>query len=127
MQDMKIRRIDHVGIVVNDLSAAKAFFLDFGLDVVGEGEVEGDWVDTIVGLHGVKATIVMMRTTDGETNIELSKILPAIGWESRANFLAANIPVNSRAYRFCRGRCWKPSRCQVEKEGRGTIQRYSQL
>jgi catechol 2,3-dioxygenase-like lactoylglutathione lyase family enzyme len=70
---MKIRRIDHVGIVVNDLPAAKAFFLDFGLEVQGEGEVEGEWVDRIVGLHGVKAVLVMLRTSDGETNIELVK------------------------------------------------------
>lgn len=70
---MKINRIDHVGIIVNDLSAAKAFFLDFGLETVGEGNVEGEWVDRIIGLQGVKATIVMLRTSDGGTNIELSK------------------------------------------------------
>lgn len=70
---MKINRIDHVGIIVKDLSAAKAFFLDFGLETVGEGNVEGEWVDRIIGLQGVKATIVMLRTSDGGTNIELSK------------------------------------------------------
>lgn len=71
--EMKIRRIDHVGIIVNDLPAAKAFFLELGLQMAGEGEVEGDWVDRVVELHGVKATLVMMRTPDGETNIELAK------------------------------------------------------
>ncbi len=70
---MKVRRIDHVGIVVNDLAAAKEFFLAFGLEVVGEGEVEGEWVDRVVGLRGVKSALVMMRTSDGGTNIELSK------------------------------------------------------
>lgn len=70
---MKIHRIDHVGINVNDLPAAKAFFLDFGLEVLGEGEVEGEWVDRIIGLHDVKAEVVMLRTPDGEANIELSK------------------------------------------------------
>ena len=70
---MKIRRIDHVGIVVNDLPAAKAFFLNFGLKIQGEGEVEGEWVDRVVGLHGVKAALVMLGTSDGETNIELVK------------------------------------------------------
>lgn len=70
---MKINRIDHVGINVNDLAAAKAFFLDFGLELLGETEVEGGWVERIIGLQGVKAEIVMLGTPDGETNIELVK------------------------------------------------------
>jgi catechol 2,3-dioxygenase-like lactoylglutathione lyase family enzyme len=70
---MKIHRIDHVGIIVNDLPAAKAFFLDFGLEMQGEGKVEGEWVDRVVGLHDVKAACVMLRTPDGEANIELVK------------------------------------------------------
>ena len=70
---MKIRRIDHVGINVNDLSAAKAFFLDLGLEMAGEGNVGGEWVGRIIGLHDVKADIVMLRTPDGGTNIELVK------------------------------------------------------
>lgn len=41
--DMKIQRIDHVDIIVNDLPAAKAFFLGFGLEMLGEGEVDGEW------------------------------------------------------------------------------------
>ena len=70
---MKIHRIDHVGIIVNDLPAATAFFLDFGLEILGEGEVEGEWVGRVVGLKGVKSELVMMGTPDGETNIELVK------------------------------------------------------
>src|SRR5438132_13163184 len=70
---MKIHRIDHVGIIVNDLPAAKAFFLDFGLEMQGEGKVEGEWVDRVVGLHDVKAACVMLRMPDGEANIELVK------------------------------------------------------
>jgi catechol 2,3-dioxygenase-like lactoylglutathione lyase family enzyme len=72
-KDMKIRRIDHVGIVVNDLPAAKNFFLDLGLEMQGEGKVEGEWVDRVVGLHDVKAARVMLRTPDREANIELLK------------------------------------------------------
>lgn len=68
---MKIHRIDHVGIIVNDLAAAKAFFLDFGLEMMGEGNVGGDWVDRIVGLQDVQAACVMLRTPDGEANVEL--------------------------------------------------------
>ena len=70
---MKIHRIDHVGIIVNDLPAAKAFFIDLGLEMMGEGEVEGEWVERIIGLQDVKAEIIMLRTPDGEANIELSK------------------------------------------------------
>jgi catechol 2,3-dioxygenase-like lactoylglutathione lyase family enzyme len=70
---MKVHRIDHVGIIVNDLPAAKAFFLDLGLEMVWEGEVEGEVVERITGLQDVKAEVVMLRTPDGEANIELSK------------------------------------------------------
>ncbi|MGB4587717.1 MAG: VOC family protein [Clostridiaceae bacterium] len=70
---MKVHRIDHVGINVNDLPAAKKFFLDFGLEMVGEGEVEGEWVDRIIGLQEVKSEVVMLRTPDGGTILELSK------------------------------------------------------
>lgn len=76
---MKVHKIDHVGIVVNDLAAAKAFFLDFGLELQGEGIVEGEWVDNVVGLHGVKGAIAMLRTPDGETNIELSQFYRPTG------------------------------------------------
>lgn len=51
--NLKIHRIDHVGIVVNDLTAAKAFFLDFGMTLNGEGLVEGEWVNHMVGLKDV--------------------------------------------------------------------------
>ncbi|MBV9708991.1 MAG: VOC family protein [Chloroflexi bacterium] len=70
---MKIHRIDHVSVIVSDLSAAKAFFLDFGLEVQGEGEVEGEWVDQVVGLNDVKAAIVMLGTPDGQARLELAK------------------------------------------------------
>jgi hypothetical protein len=70
---LKVRRIDHVGVIVNKLSAAKAFFLDFGLEVQGEGEVEGEWVDQVVGLNNVKAAIVMLGMPDSQTRIELAK------------------------------------------------------
>jgi catechol 2,3-dioxygenase-like lactoylglutathione lyase family enzyme len=70
---MKIHRIDHVGIVVSDFSTAKEFFLEFGLQIQGEGKVEGEWVGRIVGFKEVKANIAMLRTPDGEATIELIK------------------------------------------------------
>jgi catechol 2,3-dioxygenase-like lactoylglutathione lyase family enzyme len=76
---VKVHKIDHVGIVVNDLSAAKAFFLDFGLELQGEVIVEGEWVDNVVGLDDVKASIAMLRTPDGEANIELTQFYRPTG------------------------------------------------
>jgi len=70
---MKIHRIDHVGVVVNDLPAAKDFFLELGLEVLGETDVKGEWVERIIGLTDVRETIVMLGTPDGEANIELVK------------------------------------------------------
>lgn len=75
---MKIHRIDHVGIMVKDLPAMKAFFLDFGLEMVGETEVEGDWLERMIRLHDVKEEcvkleIVMLRPLGGEATIELVK------------------------------------------------------
>lgn len=70
---MKIHHIDHVGVIVNDLTAAKAFFLDFGLEVQGEGELEGEWLDRVVGLNGVKTAFAFLKVPDGQANIELIK------------------------------------------------------
>jgi catechol 2,3-dioxygenase-like lactoylglutathione lyase family enzyme len=70
---MTIERLDHVGIVVDDLAAATAFFLELGLKPCGEGPVEGAWVDRIVGLEGVRAEIAMMETPDGHGRLELTK------------------------------------------------------
>ena len=54
---MTIQRMDHVGIVVDDLAAATAFFVELGLEVLGEMPVEGEWVDRVVGLEGVRVGI----------------------------------------------------------------------
>ncbi len=68
---MATLRIDHVGINVEDIAAAKAFFLDLGFQVQGEMDVEGEWVERIIGLKGVKDTIVMLELPGGGANIEL--------------------------------------------------------
>jgi len=68
---MKVKKIDHTGINVTDLIAAKEFFLEMGFEVIGEQSVEGQWVDSIIGLKGVKDDIIMMRTPEGEANLEL--------------------------------------------------------
>ena len=58
---MTIQRMDHVGIVVDDLAAAIEFFVDLGLEPQGDGSVEGGWVDRIVGLDGIRVQFAFMR------------------------------------------------------------------
>jgi catechol 2,3-dioxygenase-like lactoylglutathione lyase family enzyme len=70
---MTLLRMDNVGIVVDDLKAAIAFFAELGLELEGETTVEGQWVDRVVGLDGVRSDIAMMRTPDGHGRLELSK------------------------------------------------------
>src|SRR4051794_2986867 len=70
---MTLKRMDNVLIVVEDLQAAKAFFAELGLELEGETQVEGPWVDRTVGLDGVRADITMLRTPDGHCRVELSK------------------------------------------------------
>jgi catechol 2,3-dioxygenase-like lactoylglutathione lyase family enzyme len=70
---MTIRRMDNVLIVVDDLEAATAFFAELGMELEGEATVEGEWAGRVVGLDGVRADIVMMRTPDGHGRVELSK------------------------------------------------------
>jgi catechol 2,3-dioxygenase-like lactoylglutathione lyase family enzyme len=65
--------MDHVGVVVDDLSAAIEFFAELGLVLEGEGPVEGRSVDRVVGLDGVRAGIAMLQTPDGNARLELTK------------------------------------------------------
>jgi catechol 2,3-dioxygenase-like lactoylglutathione lyase family enzyme len=71
--DMTIKRLDHVSVVVDDLAAAIAFFTTLGMTIEGESPIEGPWVDRINGLEGVQVDIVMMRTPDGHGKLELTK------------------------------------------------------
>jgi catechol 2,3-dioxygenase-like lactoylglutathione lyase family enzyme len=66
-------RFDHVGVVVDDLEAAVAFFLDLGLEREGGGFAEGEWVDKIIGLDGARVEFAMVRTPDGSGKLELVK------------------------------------------------------
>ena len=70
---MTIKRMDNVLIVVEDLEAAKAFFTELGMELDGETQVDGPWADSTVGLEGVRADIVMLRTPDGHGRVELSR------------------------------------------------------
>jgi catechol 2,3-dioxygenase-like lactoylglutathione lyase family enzyme len=70
---MAIQRMDNVLIVVEDLEAAKAFFVELGMELEGETTVEGPWVDQVVGLEDVRADIAMLRTPDGHGKVELTR------------------------------------------------------
>ncbi len=65
--------MDNVLIVVEDIEKAKAFFAELGMELEGETTVEGPWVDSVVGLRGVRADIALMRTPDGHGRVELTK------------------------------------------------------
>jgi catechol 2,3-dioxygenase-like lactoylglutathione lyase family enzyme len=92
---MAIKRMDNILIVVDDLEAAIAFFAELGLELEGESTVEGEWVDRIVGLDGVRSDIAMMRTPDGHGRLELDKFHtpPAVRAEP------VNAPVNTLGIR----------------------------
>ena len=72
-KNVTLKRMDNVLIVVDDLEAAKAFFVELGMELEGETTVEGPSVDRLIGLQNVRATLAMMRTPDGEGRIELDK------------------------------------------------------
>ena len=90
---MALRRMDNVGIVVDDLSATIEFFSELGLDLEGRAMVEGEWAGRVTGLGDQRVEIAMMRTPDGHARLELSRFLtpPAIA-DHR------NAPVNALGY-----------------------------
>ncbi|MYV52832.1 VOC family protein [Streptomyces sp. SID3212] len=72
---MAIQRMDNVGIVVEDLDAAVAFFLELGMELEGTARIEGLFADRCTGLDGVRCDIAMVRTPDGHSRLELAKYL----------------------------------------------------
>jgi catechol 2,3-dioxygenase-like lactoylglutathione lyase family enzyme len=91
MEHMAIQRMEHVGIVVDDLAAAIEFFVQLGLELQGKGSVEGRWVDRVVGLEGVQADIAMLQTPDGHGRLELTKFhTPSL--QGRDTHAPANTP-----------------------------------
>lgn len=90
---MTIKRMDNVGIVVEDMDAAIEFFAELGLEFEGRGPVEGDWADGVTGLHGMRVEVAMMRTPDGHSRLELSRFLaPPVVSDHRS------APVNALGY-----------------------------
>jgi catechol 2,3-dioxygenase-like lactoylglutathione lyase family enzyme len=72
---MAIQRMDNVGIVVEDMDAAIAYFVELGMELEGRTEVEGPVADQCTGLNGVRCDIAMLRTPDGHSRLELARYL----------------------------------------------------
>lgn len=90
---MALKRMDNIGIVVEDLDGAIAFFQALGLDLEGKAMVEGEWAGRVTGLGDQAVEIAMMRTPDGHSRLELSRFIrPAIAADHRT------APVNALGY-----------------------------
>ena len=90
---MTVKRMDNVGIVVQDLDAAIEFFTELGLDLEGRAPIEGEWAGRVTGLPNQRVEIAMMRTPDSHSRLELSRFLaPQIVADHR------NAPVNALGY-----------------------------
>ena len=90
---MTVKRMDNVGIVVEDIDAAIRFFIELGLTLEGRMTIEGEWAGRVTGLHGQRVESAMMRTPDGHSRLELSRFdAPAIASDHRT------APVNSLGY-----------------------------
>jgi catechol 2,3-dioxygenase-like lactoylglutathione lyase family enzyme len=90
---MALKRMDTVGIVVEDLDATIEFFRELGLELEGRAMVEGEWAGRVTGLGDQRDEIAMMRTPDGHSRLELSRFLaPRVVADHR------NAPVNALGY-----------------------------
>ncbi len=90
---MAVKRMDNMGIAVEDLDAAVAFFLELGLELEGRASVEGEWAGRVTGLGDQHVEIAMMRTPDGHGRLEVSRFV-------RPSVIADNrrAPVNALGY-----------------------------
>ena len=90
---MAVRRLDNVGIVVDDLGGAIDFFRELGLELEGRATIEGEWAGRVTGLGDQRVEIAMMRTPDGHGRLELSRfIAPRVVADHRS------APVNALGY-----------------------------
>lgn len=90
---MAIKRMDNVGIVVEDLDASIDFFRELGLELEGQAMIEGEWAGRVTGLGDQRVEIAMMRTPDGHSRLELSRFLmPNVVADHRS------APVNALGY-----------------------------
>ena len=90
---MALKRMDNVGLVVEDLGVTIAFFRELGLELEGRGTIEGEWAGRVTGLGDQRVEVAMMRTPDGHSRLEISRFLtPPVVADHR------NAPVNALGY-----------------------------
>lgn len=90
---MAVKRMDNMGIVVEDLDATVDFFVDLGLELEGRATIEGEWAGRVTGLGDQHVEVAMMRTPDGNSRLELSRFVrPPVVADHR------NAPVNALGY-----------------------------
>jgi catechol 2,3-dioxygenase-like lactoylglutathione lyase family enzyme len=90
---MTVKRMDNVGIVVEDIDNVIAFFTELGLELEGRAPIAGEWADGVTGLRDMRVEIAMMRTPDGHGRLEISKFLaPPVVADHRTS------PVNALGY-----------------------------
>ena len=90
---MAIQRLDNIGIVVDDLPATIEFFRELGLELEGQGAIEGEWAGRVTGLGNQRVEVAMMRTPDGHGRLELSRFIePPVVADHR------DAPVNALGY-----------------------------
>ena len=92
---MALIRMDNVLVVVEDLDAAIAFFVELGMELEGRAQLEGDWVDGVIGIDNARDEVAMMRTPDGHSRLELTQFErpKAVGPSPK------DLPVNALGYR----------------------------
>jgi catechol 2,3-dioxygenase-like lactoylglutathione lyase family enzyme len=91
---MRVQRMDHVGVVVDDLEAATAFFVELGFQLQGRGQVEGEWAGRIIGLEDVQTELAMLEAPDGGGRLELIKFHSPPSQDGNAG-----APANARGIR----------------------------
>jgi catechol 2,3-dioxygenase-like lactoylglutathione lyase family enzyme len=90
---MALKRMDNVGIVVDDLETTIEFFAELGLELEGRDTIEGEWAGRVTGLGDQRVEVAMLRTPDGHSRLELSRFLsPPVVADHR------NAPVNALGY-----------------------------
>src|SRR5438067_5341377 len=90
---MALKRMDNVGIVVEDLAATIEFFRELGLELEGQATIEGDWEERVTGLRDMRVEMAMMRTPDGHSRLEISRLLTPLAVADHRN-----APVNALGY-----------------------------
>jgi len=89
---MTVKRMDNVGIVVESLDTAVAFFAELGLELEGRATIEGEWAGRVTGVRDQRVEVAMMRTPDGHSKLELCRYLTPVIADHR------NAPVNALGY-----------------------------